>query len=135
MGFFTMQVQAQTGLISFEHISTFTPDEAEFYPGIPNTYTINNFRLLYYTNGINGVPDTASGLVSIPIQTACDSLPMLVYCHGTSLKKFRAPSYNTSDFPPKAFASGGFITVAPDYIGQGASFGAPHLSCCQFTSH
>ncbi|MDZ7846562.1 MAG: alpha/beta fold hydrolase [Owenweeksia sp.] len=70
-----------------------------------------------------------SGALMIPRYTACDSLPLAVYEHGTVLKKNEVPSRDGLEaFTVKVFASAGAIAVAPDYLGLGDNPGLhPYL--------
>lgn len=69
-----------------------------------------------------GTIDTASGLVILPILDNTIAKPFLTYQHGTSSDRDNVPSR----LPQEAllvyyFASQGYISMAPDYLGLGDS--------------
>ncbi len=111
-------------LISSEFLST-TPAAANNYmSAVPQHYDVANYKLVYSSTGAQGDSTIASGLLSIPVGIECAELPMLVYCHGTVLKKFEVPSsLNYDGDVVRQFASAGFIALGPDYIGLGESPG------------
>ena len=87
-------------------------------------YDVDFYRLTYNTTNTAGEPTIASGAISIPVSASCDSFPMIAYCHGTVLKQLDVPSYdNLEGYLTKVFASTGYITVAPDYLGLGSNAG------------
>jgi hypothetical protein len=80
-------------------------------------------------------PTAATGNVSVPRKAG--PLSTVAYLHGTSVSFYDAPStpnvfgeFNENgesfDGPPSSavFAGGGFIYVAPDYLGLGGFHGA-----------
>lgn len=92
--------------------------------GLPIEHNVDYYKLTYNTVNTAGEPTVASGAVAIPISTTCESFPMAVYCHGTVLRQLDVPSQeNYEGLVVKVFASTGFITVAPDYIGLGENEG------------
>lgn len=70
-------------------------------------------------------PTVATGMVSVPRKSG--RLATVAYMHGTSVSFYDAPSNpsidESFDGPPSnaIFAGGGFIYVAPDYLGLGGS--------------
>lgn len=96
-------------------------------PAIVPRYEVANFRLEYQTTDADGREIRASGLLSVPVKPLFARSPVLSYHHGTIFEDAEAPSNAISpDAPPIAMASLGYIVVAPDYVGYGASKGAGH---------
>jgi hypothetical protein len=93
-------------------------------PTIPARYDVTNYKVLYRTVDALGRPDTASGLLSIPDDRDL-RFPMGVYMHGTVTDREAVPSRPgvSERFLTSAFATVGYIAVAPDYIGLGDSEG------------
>jgi hypothetical protein len=90
-------------------------------------YGVRTYRLLYRTVDAFGRPTTASGLLAMPINGQ-RRLTTVSFAHGTASYRGDAPSMLPSGFEPApayAYASAGFATVAPDYLGLGAGPG-PH---------
>ena len=111
-------------LVSSEYLSTSPYFILGIVPGIPAQYNVDYYKLTYNTINTAGEPTVASGAVAIPITTACDNFPIAVYCHGTVLRQLDVPSdENYEGLIVKVFASTGFITVAPDYLGLGENEG------------
>ncbi len=88
--------------------------------------TANNgasaYKVLYETPDTDGTIDTASGLVILPILDNAIAKPFLTYQHGTASDRDNVPSR----LPQEAllvyyFASQGYISMAPDYLGLGDS--------------
>lgn len=66
----------------------------------------------------------ASGLVSVPVKAAGARNPVLSYQHGTIFRDIEAPSNNAvASEVAVVMASLGYIVLAPDYVGFGASKG------------
>jgi hypothetical protein len=80
------------------------------------------YRVLYTTTDVQGMPDTASGLLVLP-NNPNRVYPRLVYQHGTSGSKQDVPSINiTTNGEGQLgllFAGLGYIAVLPDYLGLG----------------
>ena len=90
-------------------------------------YEVINHRLTYLTSDAQGRPIVASGLVSVPVKAAGAKSPVLAYQHATITQDAEAPSNNASaEEASVVLASLGYIVVAADYVGYGASKGAPH---------
>lgn len=87
-------------------------------------YGIDMYKVFYTTPGVQGQPDTASGLLVIP-RARDYALPLFIYQHGSSNSKEDTPSsLNIVDHEvPLAFAGAGFVALAPDYLGLGESRG------------
>ena len=92
-------------------------------------YNVRSYKITYYTTNVDGSSTIASGLVSIPQNMQCDSLPMVAYDHGTVLLRSDVPSRDNGEaIIPKVVASTGAIAIAPDYLGLGDNPGLhPYL--------
>jgi hypothetical protein len=96
-------------------------------PPLTPLYDVINHRLTYRTIDARGRDIVASGLVSVPVKGAGAKSPVLSYQHGTIVKDAEAPSnHATADEAAVVLASLGYIVVTADYVGYGASKGAPH---------
>ncbi|TXF90070.1 T9SS type A sorting domain-containing protein [Neolewinella aurantiaca] len=93
----------------------------------PAQYDVQSYKVLYTTTDAFGQPDTASGLVTVPITTQDFLFPLAVYNHGTVGEREAVPSRPTVQerLVAAAISTAGYITIAPDYIGLGDSEG-PH---------
>ncbi len=88
----------------------------------PVLHGVRNYRVTYSTPGIDGQPDTASGLIVLPTNT--EATGIVVYQHGTSNGRQDVPSnLNNEALLVMAFAGQGYISCAPDYLGLGTSRG------------
>ena len=92
--------------------------------------TINDvsiYKITYHTINVFGDPTIASGAMYVP-QTGADSIPLILYQHGTVMKKSQVPSERAED-PPGLFYSGyGYIVAMSDYLGLGDNPGQhPYL--------
>lgn len=92
-------------------------------------YNIDFYKILYNTTDVDGTGTVASGMMCVPKGTACDSLPMISYAHGTVLRKQDVPSRNNGEsLLIKVASSTGAISIAPDYLGLGDNPGLhPYL--------
>ena len=96
-------------------------------PAVTPVYDVDNHRLTYGTIDGNGRPIIASGLVSIPVKAPGAVSPVLGYQHGTLFKNAQAPSnHAVAAEAAVMMASLGYLVVAADYVGYGASAGAAH---------
>ncbi len=95
--------------------------------GLAPVYDVTSYRLEYLTTDAEGREVRASGLVSVPVKAAGAKSPVLGYQHGTIFRNAEAPSNNAvASEVAVVLASLGYIVVAPDYVGYGASLGAHH---------
>ncbi|HAD10946.1 MAG TPA: hypothetical protein DCF33_00765 [Saprospirales bacterium] len=80
------------------------------------------YQVAYTTLSVQGVPDTATGLLAIPDQPG-RIYPRLVYQHGTSGSKQDVPSVNVlsggEGIVGTLFAGLGYVAFLPDYLGLG----------------
>ncbi|MTI31155.1 T9SS type A sorting domain-containing protein, partial [Xanthovirga aplysinae] len=137
--------QERGDLISYELLADWSEEEAEDYVSdivndlasaelgfnlpefiIDLVTQINRpieiYKVNYQTEDFHGNPILASGAVLFP-KVDC-SLPMLTYNHGTVFDRDMVPSRMSGaqgiEFAyPVVFAGGGYMVVAPDYIGLG----------------
>lgn len=87
-------------------------------------YDVNLYKLTYETIGVDGLPDTASGLIVVPVIPAGTPLPIVMYEHGTTSGPTDVPSQLRGGYEGgMAYAAMGFLTFAPDYLGLGDSRG------------
>ena len=96
-------------------------------PGAVPRYAVTSWRLTYMTSDGFGRDVLASGLVSVPVKPDGARSPVLSYQHATIYKDAQAPSNQVAATePPVVLASLGFIVVAADYVGYGASRASQH---------
>jgi hypothetical protein len=93
-------------------------------------YGVRSYRLVYRTVDAHRRPATASGLMVLPDRGA-RRLSLVSYDHGTAIYRGDAPSESPTgpgSAPAYTFASAGFATAAPDYLGLGTGPGLhPYL--------
>jgi pimeloyl-ACP methyl ester carboxylesterase len=90
-------------------------------------YPVTSYRLTYITSDGQGREVVASGLVSVPVKAAGARSPVISYQHATLYKDAQAPSNNVvASEPVLVLASLGYIVVAADYVGYGASRASQH---------
>ena len=95
--------------------------------GLVPAYGVAAYRIEYMTTGAQGQLVRASGLVGVPLKAAGAKSPVLGYQHGTIYRDAEAPSNHAqASEVALLLASVGYIVVAPDYVGYGASKGSPH---------
>lgn len=116
-------VLAQT-YVSVTRQDSLTAAQARGMLPISSQYDVVNYKVLYNTIDALGEPTVASGLLSLP-QDKSLSFPMTVYMHGTVTDREAVPSRLgvAERSISTAFASLGYIAVAPDYIGLGDNEG------------
>jgi len=95
--------------------------------GVVPRYGVVSYRLEYLTTDSDGREVRASGLVSVPQKAAGAASPVLSYQHGTIFRDEEAPSnHAVASEVAVVMASLGYIVLAPDYVGFGASRDTPH---------
>jgi hypothetical protein len=84
-------------------------------------YSVSLYKIVYKTIDADGSETRASGLLAIPQQAGAP--PLASYQHGTLAKKSEAPSTlsGLESAIGFGFASTGYITLLPDYLGLGDS--------------
>lgn len=118
------EIRAQDYLLEQTFLGTRTKLDLLILFGQQVDYDINLYRLKYMTTGIDGLPDTASGLLVLPIVAESTELPIVVYAHGTTSGPTDVPSQLRGGFEiAMAYAAMGFATAAPDFLGLGDSRG------------
>ena len=101
--------------------------KADGFNPATDRYGVRTYRLVYRTVDAHGRPTTASGLLALPIGGP-RNLPVVSFTHGTEVFRGDAPSEQPTGFEPGpayTYASAGFATVDPDYLGLGTGPG-PH---------
>jgi hypothetical protein len=118
----------------FEEWAEFYRDFYQFPADLPTDigHGFDSYKVTYCTVDVGAVPTAATGNVSVPRKAG--PLATVAYLHGTSVSFYDAPSNpnifgdlnengESFDGPPSSaiFAGGGFVYVAPDYLGLGDS--------------
>lgn len=86
-------------------------------------FAVEILQVHYETIDPFGLPTQASGLLALPVGPA-EELALMSYQHGTVLLRTDVPSeVNEEGLIPIAYASEGYVGIAPDYLGLGASPG------------
>ena len=89
-------------------------------------YSVKSYRLIYDTSDLLGNPIKASGTLFIPQAiNSSDVFSVLSYHHGTLFKDQDVYDASFGNMFYQ-YASAGFITVVPDYIGYNASGAIQH---------
>ncbi len=110
-------------LIQSEYLGEFSVEELRARYGPLAQYGVELYKLEYTTPDPFGLRDTASGLVVIP-KLEGRLLPTLCYQHGTVGSKDDVPSNLRGGYQlAEVFASLGYFSVAPDFVGLGSSRG------------
>lgn len=129
------EVTGQGALVSVEPLPTLKAQD--FRDGLASQnalilnakplYDVKVWRVRYMTLDGQGQAVEASGLMGIPVKPQGALSPIVSYQHGTIFKDAQAPSNNpTATEPTLLMASMGYIAVASDYVGYGASKGKEH---------
>jgi len=116
-------------IISFEKVRSYTVQQLKAVnPLVQAKYDIDIYNVEYSTKKINNELDTASGTISIPVDTAF-KFPIIIFEHGTAGSRDGVPSRDTGDKLLSAIlATYGYVCIMPDYIGLGVSKGThPYL--------
>ena len=116
-------VQSQY-FISSSFINTIEPITLQAISGLSLPYSVDTYKIIYNTTDVDGTPTIASGAFCVPVSPDCQGFPIVVYEHGTSLRKIDVPSEDVSEtYIGRIFAAGGYQVVMPDYLGMGESPG------------
>ena len=122
-----LKASISLGTIALADITAAVAEKDSRVQDLKPLYAVTSYRLEYLTIGANGQPVRASGLVSVPNKPAGALSPVLSYQHGTIFKDAETPSNNAvATEVAVVMASLGYIVLAPDYVGYGASKGTPH---------
>ncbi len=115
-------------VVEVAFLSTITKNNIQFlltFAGI-NANAENDialYKLNYTTTGSDGLKDTASGLMLLPLVENA-TFPTMIYQHGTTSGRSDVPSNLRGGYEIGAlFAALGMVVVAPDYLGMGDSRG------------
>ena len=123
------QLQAATllGTVAAADVAAALTSEESLAQDVVPRYAVTSYRLEYLTTDADGKAVRASGLVSVPQKAPGAKSPVLSYQHGTLFRDAEAPSNNAvASEVAVVLASLGYIVLAPDYVGFGASKGTPH---------
>lgn len=82
-------------------------------------YDVKAYTLTYSTT-YKGNPVEASGLIMVPVGMK-EKAPIVSLQHGTTFEKDEAPSVRGGFQGMEFFASAGYVTLMPDFIGYGKS--------------
>jgi len=83
-------------------------------------YNVRYYKVTYNTIDLNGDSTVASGMIAIPMNPTCDSLPLALFAHGTALLRTEVPSNDSIEADlGKSLASRGYVVAMPDYLGMG----------------
>jgi len=112
-------------LVSAELQSSYPQSFIELFGiPLPVQYSVDFYRITYTTTDTDGSQTVASGALTIPVSSTCNSFPMMEYCHGTVLRRFDVPSEENSEGTVLvALSATGYIGIAPDYLGLGEDEG------------
>ncbi len=111
-------------LISATYVNTTNPIGLGAATGLALSYDVDMYKMVYNTVDALGQPTIASGAFLAPSNTSCTDFPILVYHHGTSLRKIDVPSNDVDETTiGRVFGAGGYFVLMPDYIGMGDSPG------------
>ena len=122
-----LESSAALGTIAASDIAAALSSKESLAQEVVPRFGVTSYRLEYLTTGADGQEVRASGLVSVPQKPAGAKSPVLSYQHGTLFRDAEAPSNNAvASEVAVVLASLGYIVLAPDYVGFGASRGTPH---------
>ena len=122
-----LESSAALGTIAASDIAAALSSKESLAQDVVPRFGVTSYRLEYLTTGADGQEVRASGLVSVPQKPAGAKSPVLSYQHGTLFRDAEAPSNNAvASEVAVVLASLGYIVLAPDYVGFGASRGTPH---------
>lgn len=109
-------------IVNAELIAHFDKDSLTQRTGVPAQNGASAYKLEYVTTGIDGLPDTASGLFVLP--DVVTDKGIIAYQHGTTDGPDDVPSsFNTEALLVTGLAGQGYIMSACDYLGMGSSRG------------
>lgn len=112
-------------VLTFDLLDSYTAAEIAAL-GVPDAeYDVDLYTMTYTTIGTDGMPDTASGSVALPILDMNDDpAPFLIYHHGTVNNRFDVPSQGSGESQVGLTAATlGYVGLLPDYLGMGTSRG------------
>ena len=112
-------------LISIDLVETYAQSELADFTGIEANFDVELYYVLYETTDVNDEVVMASGVFAYPVLPGYSYLlPTLLYEHGTAGSKSGVASEDGNELSLiVGYASQGYMTVAPDLLGLGASPG------------
>lgn len=123
MVFLVQSLSAQQ-LVSSGLVGTRTRAQLQSQFGFFIQNGIKMYRITYTTPDIHGQPDTASGLLVVPVRNLPSSYPLMCYQHGTVGSRTDVPSNLQGGWELAAVFGGmGYVTAAPDFLGLGEARG------------
>lgn len=88
-------------------------------------FEVDLYKVLYTTRNAQDTGNTtASGVIAVPSNITCP-LPLAIYEHGTTSKRYDVPSYGSSESNIGLIMASinGYVVSMPDYLGLGDSPG------------
>lgn len=121
--FVLLNICTSQSLVSYEKIGTKSLEQMMADYSFLIQTGVDHYRVLYTTVDVTGVPDTASGLITVPLLN--DNIyPVCIHQHGTVSGREDVPSNLRGGFEIGEVASGfNMIAISPDYLGLGTSRG------------
>ena len=124
--FLSISVSYSQELISYTKVSSLNKSDLkrawkvngmpEFIVNISNP--IDVYEVIYSTKWHDGTKIKASGLYFLPVINT-DSIPQLIYHHGTQIKIERSYDIYREKAICAGFSADGYAVIMPDYIGLG----------------
>jgi len=121
--------QSPGALCKVEQVGNFGPSAVRallWWADLPEDVSVRNgarlYRLQYWTTRYDGVPTVGSGLVAVPSATSLRGI--VSYQHGTNTNRHATPSQPSLGegvLGAAILAGGGYLFLAPDYVGLGVS--------------
>jgi type IX secretion system substrate protein len=120
---FALNINAQY-LITSEFLGEETKETLEERFGIDLRNGVKKYKITYMTTGVQGQPDTASGLIVVSTTRLEDQLAVVAYQHGTTNGPDDVPSREMSGSDEAlAYGAMGYHVCAADYLGLGDNDG------------
>ena len=106
-----------------QFLTSFSSTEISAALGIPASYGVDLYKVVYLTPDFSGQDHQASGLICIP-QAENTSFPLVCYQHGTVNGRNDVPSNLEGGYQlALALSAFGYVTCAADFVGLGDSPG------------
>ncbi|MCP4439646.1 MAG: T9SS type A sorting domain-containing protein [Aureispira sp.] len=126
-------ITAQQYLQSYQFQGHYTISQVETILtnfGVPTglivpEFEVDVYKIIYNTRNAQDTGNTiASGAIAVPSGITCP-LPIAVYAHGTTSKRYDVPSYGSSELNIGIIMASmhGYVVDMPDYLGLGDSPG------------
>ncbi len=124
LGVLGLNIASAQQVLNMDLLASYSVDEVEDLFGFQGlTHGVDHYVVSYSTTGTDGFPDTAGAVVALPSDPGT-SFPVLIYHHGTVNNRFDVPSLGSNEAElGLLFASLGYISLVPDYIGMSSSRG------------